>query len=202
MTLEIILGVLILAGTLAGTGLGYYLSMRGKREEWAKEYREKRILPLVEHVNRHMQLCFQLRIKKEIERDLEKQCEESKSKARKLDRKYKESNNKEHLEKLIKANEQLLQLNQKSLKVLEEIRSYSWQLSELIQSDAWLGLAAIGGLDEELEKLTLELLQSSIDFTEEVSIKRFSNGLELGSRILSRAHKVIIEGGKPTKVKL
>ncbi len=200
MTLEIILGVLIFVGTLAGTGLGYYLSMRGKREEWAKEYREKRILPLVEHVNRHMQLCFQLRIKKEIERDLEKQCEESGSKVRKLDKKYKESNNKEHLEELIKANEQLLQLNQKSLKVLEEIRSYSWQLSELIQSDAWLGLAAIGGLDEELEKLTLELVESSIDFTEEVSIKRFSNGLELGSRILSRAHKVIIEGGKPAKV--
>lgn len=200
MTLEIILGVLIFVGTLAGTGLGYYLSMRGKREEWAKEYREKRILPLVEHVNRHMQLCFQLRIKKEIERDLEKQCEERGSKVRKLDKKYKESNNKEHLEELIKANEQLLQLNQKSLKVLEEIRSYSWQLSELIQSDAWLGLAAIGGLDEELEKLTLELVKSSIDFTEEVSIKRFSNGLELGSRILSRAHKVIIEGGKPAKV--
>lgn len=196
MTLEIILGILVIVGTIAGTGLGYALSMRGKREEWAKEYREKRILPLVEHVNRDMQLWFQLRIKGEVERGLEKQCEESKSKVSELDRKSKESNNKEHQEELMKAKEQLLQLNEKLLKAYEETRSCLSQLSELIQSDAWLGLAAIGGLDEELEKLTLEL----VEFTEEVSNKGLSNRLKLGSRILSRAHNVIIEGGKPAKV--
>jgi hypothetical protein len=200
MTLEIILGILIIVGTIAGTGLGYVLSMRGKREEWAKEYREKRILPLVEHVNRDMQLCFYLSIKGEVKRGLEKQCEESKIKVCELARKSKESNNKEHLEELMKAKEQLLQLNKKLRKAYEETRDCLLQLSALIQSDAWLGLAAIGGLDEELEKLTLELVESIAEFTEEVSNQDLSNRLKLGSRILSRAHKVIIEGGKPAKV--
>jgi septal ring factor EnvC (AmiA/AmiB activator) len=185
---------LAILGTLAGTGLGYLLSTRGKRQEWKKEYREKRTLPVVEHVNRHTQALLQLSFAVEDEKELEKQYEESESKVRELEKECDESDSKERLEQLLEATKQHNERLEKLLKATAKSGEEWAQLVALFRSHAWLGFLAIGGLDEELSKLLKEWAKSCAQLANGFSDTQLEATLALGIRILNRADEFILRG--------
>lgn len=181
MTLEIILGILIFVGTLAGTGLGYALSMRGKREEWAKESREKRLSPVIEYLNEYMGTSFRFHDARKREEGKSKELEQC-------------TNDKERGV-----------INKELLKAIEDEKQAAGQLSALVKSGVWRGYLAAVFIDEQLS----DLLQDWIDALKshyESSLERYepetySKTLTIARQILARADELIIKGGQTSRIK-
>lgn len=176
MTLDIILGILVIVGTIAGTGLGYALSMRGKREEWAKEYREKRLSPLIDHLNEVMGLIFRLSSVEASIAEAEQKLKES------IDNEQKERDQKDLAEKK------------------KEILRTAGTLETVLESEAWSGWLAACYVDKELTYLTRRWSQSHVSYirTEDETKKNdlLMELMTLATAILARADEVIITGGK------
>jgi len=182
MTLEIILAILVIVGTIAGTGLGYALSMRGKREEWAKEYREKRLSPLIDHLNEVMGLIFRLSSVAASIAEAQQKLKES------TDNEEKYRNQKELEEKK------------------KEISQTDGKLDTVLKSEAWSGWLAACYVDEKLTDLTRRWSQSHVSYiqTEDETKKNdlLTELMTLATAILARADEVIITGGKTPKTRI
>jgi len=172
--LEIVLGILIIIGTLAGTGLGYALSMRGKREEWAKEYREKRLNPLSTYINEYMEAMLDKRATVSIKERLQKKLEETTDDEQRV----------KIAEDLVEANDKLMEANNR--------------LIDLISHKSWIGFCSPADLDEQLGALCRQWFAQPIEPTDENLEEKL---MPLAKQILARADEVIIKGGETPKLK-
>ena len=169
MALNIVLAILVIVGTLAGTGLGYALSMRGKREEWKKEYREKRVTPLVDYVNVYMEAAY--------ERNWAVQKRE------KLEARLKEATDEDRqriTEDLEAVAERQIQANER--------------MAALFGSSAWLGFFSVHGLDKQLDDLLGEWMDLVINIRQEPTDENLAKGMLLSQKILARADEFVIKG--------
>lgn len=181
MTIEIILGILIIVGTIAGTGLGYVLSMRGKREEWAKESREKRLSPVIEYLNEFMGISLRLQGARQREEGKNKELEQS-------------TNDKEREV-----------INKKLLEVIKDEKQAAEQLIALVYSGVWRGCVAAVCIDKQLGDLLLDwshAIESHLEsYLERYEPETYSKTLTIATQILARADEVIIKGGQTSRIK-
>lgn len=176
MTLEIILGILVIAGTVAGTGLGYALSMRGKREEWKKEYREKRLAPLVDYVNAVMGGVFEHQLGAADINYLENLVDKS-------------------------TNDKTRSVAEETLKeAAGKQTQISKQLHELHKSEAWRACIAATIRDKQLRFLVTKFENALGHFLFESTEKNLEELVNLGEQILDRADEDIVKGWKTPKV--
>jgi len=169
MALNVILAILIPVGTAVGAVLGYYLSMRGKREEWAKEYREKRLAPLIDFVNRYMGTASQYHFHYAWKESLEKQKEPV-------------ADQTQRAREMSEANDRLMQSHAR--------------LMELHEGEAWLGFFMPATLDEQLDALRERWLYAQRVYRNEPTSENLQEIMAIARKLLDRADEVIIKGGK------
>ena len=173
MTLEIILAIAIIIGTLAGTGLGYLLSMLGKRKEWEKEYREKRLAPLIDFVNKYMGTAFEYGFNCAWNEKLQKQPELI-------------ADETQRAKAMSEAHDELLQSHAR--------------LMELHERKAWLGFFMPATLDKQLDILRESWLYAQGSYRNEPTNENLEKSMAIARKILDRADEIIIKGWKPPKV--
>ncbi len=176
LTIIAIVGAIV--GVIAGTGLGYALSMRGKREEWAKEYREKRLAPLIDFVTQFMgtmwQYQFETHLLGLIPQDFEQgQPDEEEMKKRTL----------------------LQEAQQNKVRALEQA------LTLIRSSEVWHGPLAAAELDEQLDFYMQKWIDSAHRYRTQPTDENLEQLMSLARQLLARADEVIIKGWKPPKVK-
>ena len=169
MTLEVILGVLVIVGTIAGTYLGYALSMRGKTKVWEKEYRAKRLSPLIDYVNEYMGIACENIVATSSKDKLQQQLAQTTD----------DGQRKVILKALIKTEEDLTQMHNR--------------LSELLGRKSWLGLFSPMTLDKQLNALCNQWLKEH-NFDEQPTTKNLKKGILVARQILDRADELIIKG--------
>lgn len=172
MTLEIILGILAIVGTIAGTGLGYALSMRGKREEWAKEYREKRLAPLLDFIKEYMTVEGQ----RAMAVDTKQEC------------------NRLLMETIDK--EQRREIEKVLTEAQEEEENAQVKLVELRRNKVWSGYSAGGYiyLDKKLAKLMKEWVSSFTVSSTQPTHKAYKKSGEIAAQIYNRVQEIIVRG--------
>ncbi|KPJ54414.1 MAG: hypothetical protein AMJ37_00615 [Dehalococcoidia bacterium DG_18] len=194
MTLEIILGILVIVGTIAGTGLGYALSMRGKREEWAKESRAKRLEPLSDYLVEFMGISLRCQIAEGWNALQEKKL---KLQEKKLKQCTDDKERKEILEGLIQANEESIRAHKESSRATKEIIQTKEQMMAFLKSEVWrLCLVAVS-LDEKLR----ELGDTWVKWLGSSATENWGEGLELAIKMIQRTDEVIIKGWETPKIK-
>ena len=198
MALEIILGVLVVLGTLAGTGLGYALSMRGKREEWAKEYREKRFRPLIDFVNEYMELQYQGWLNKMSISEARKVVEEIEAKEKDTDNTIVGK-----VERLDEYSQSLERLGEK----FEKASRTNEKLVGLMTSQSWQGFFLPSSLDKKLDRLTYKFIQGITEYSARDATKSRGDQdkeiMKLQSialLIVVRADELIVYGWKTPRI--
>jgi len=176
MALEIILAILIavaaILGTIIGTGLGYFLSMRAKRQEWAKEYREKRLRPLIDYINEFMGATDEFDSRINTRNNLEQQLEQIKN----------DKKRKVVLEMITKVNEEATQANKR--------------LIELLSRKSWGGLFSPIYLDKQLNTLIKRWFDMSSSFINQPTDENFEEQASAAQKLLNRIDELIVGGWK------
>ena len=169
MALEIILAILIPVFTIIGTGLGYALSMHGKRKEWAKEYREKRLAPLIEFVNKYMGTAFEYYFDCAWKERLQKQQEPI-------------ADETQRAKVILEANDKVSQSHARLMQLHEE--------------KAWLGFFMPATLDKQLDILREKWLYAIGNYRNQPTNENLKKSMDIAREILDRSDEVIIKGGK------
>ena len=158
--------------TVSGVVAGYIFSLRSKREEWAKEYREKRLSPLVDYVNEVIRNISEHKLTDFDINELEKTIEKS-------------------------TNDQMLSIAEKMLKEAAVRRTkISKRAHELHTSEAWGACFAARMYDKHLQELITKFEIALGYFLFEPTDKNQEELMNLGEQILVRADEVAIKGIK------
>jgi len=187
MTLEIILGILVIVGTIAGTGLGYALSMRGKREEWAKESRAKRLEPLSDYLVEFIGISLRCQIAEGLNALQEKKL---KLQEKKLKQCTDDKERKEILEGLIQASEESIRANKEIIQTKDQMMAF-------LKSEGWRFCLVAVSLDEKLR----ELGDTWVKWLGSSDTENWKEGLELSTKMIQRTDEVIIKGWETPKIK-
>ena len=169
MALDIVLIILIPVFTIIGTGVGYFLSMRGKREEWAKEYREKRLAPLIDFVNKYMATAFEYYFDCAWKEMLEKQPELIADEMKRV-------------KEISKAHDEVLKSQARLMQLHEE--------------KAWFGFFMPATVDKQLDILRERWLYAIGNYRNQPTNENLENSMGIAREILDRADEVIIKGRK------